>query len=99
MREKKGHKALIDALMPLFDRPNIHLVLVGDGSPTIERLRAYVSERNLQSRVHFTGRRTDIVNVLAAFDIFALAPEQEASGRSAERLVGKECVSTCRSRG
>lgn len=80
MRAKKGHRALIDAMEPLLQRPDVFLVLVGDGSPTLEALRAYVESRGLQAKVLFTGRRSDIPNVLAGFDLFALATEQEASG-------------------
>lgn len=80
MREKKGHRALIDAMEPLLQRPEVHLVLVGDGSPVLENLQTYIAEKNLQSKVHFTGRRTDIPNILAGLDLFALATEQEASG-------------------
>lgn len=81
MREKKGHRALIDAMAGLLlQRADVHLVLVGDGSPTLENVRTYVEEKNLRHKIHFTGRRTDIPNVLAGFDIFALATEQEASG-------------------
>jgi len=80
MREKKGHRALIDAMADLLQRPEVFLVLVGDGSPTLENLQACVQARGLQDKVLFTGRRTDIPNVLAGFDLFALATEQEASG-------------------
>ncbi|CAM5777857.1 glycosyltransferase family 4 protein [Castellaniella caeni] len=81
LREKKGHRALIDAMAGLLrQRPDVFLVLVGDGSPTFEALQAYVHSLGLQAKVLFTGRRNDIANVLAAFDLFALATEQEASG-------------------
>ncbi|MGB3426523.1 MAG: glycosyltransferase family 4 protein [Castellaniella sp.] len=83
MRDKKGHRALIDAMAAsLLRRPDVFLVLVGDGSPLLEELRAYVRARGLQDKVLFTGRRSDIPNVLAGFDIFALATEQEALGTS-----------------
>lgn len=80
MREKKGHKTLIQAIKPLLARPNIYLVLVGSGEPLFSQLQQYVAELNLQDRIIFTGRRNDIPNVLAGFDLFALATEQEASG-------------------
>ena len=80
MREKKGHKTLIEAMAGLLQRDDVFLVLVGSGSPTLENLQALVQERGLQDKVLFTGRRSDIPNVLAGFDIFALATEQEASG-------------------
>jgi len=35
---------------------------------------------NLQERVHLLGRREDIPNVMAGFDIFCLATRLEASG-------------------
>lgn len=80
MREKKGHKALIDAMAGLLARPDVFLVLVGDGSPTRQNLQAHVRSRGLEHKVLFTGRRDDIPNVLGGFDVFALATEQEASG-------------------
>ena len=80
MREKKGHRALIDAMAGPLRRPDVFLVLVGDGSPTLENLRAYVRSLGLEGKILFTGRRSDIPNVLAGFDLFALATEQEASG-------------------
>lgn len=81
MRAKKGHRSLIDAMEPLIrSRPNLHLVFVGGGSPTFEEVQAYVAEKNLGKRVHLLGRRDDVPNLLAGFDLFALATEQEASG-------------------
>ncbi|WP_322997370.1 glycosyltransferase family 4 protein [Castellaniella sp.] len=80
MRAKKGHRVLIDAMAALLQRPDVFLVLVGDGSPTFEELQAYVQSLDLQKKILFTGRRQDIPNVLAGFDLFALATEQEASG-------------------
>jgi glycosyltransferase involved in cell wall biosynthesis len=81
MRAQKGHRDLIDAIAPLIrERPNVHLVLVGGGSPVFEEVQAYVAERGLQKRVHLLGARRDVPNLLAGFDIFALATRREASG-------------------
>ncbi|GAB1579829.1 glycosyltransferase family 4 protein [Bordetella petrii] len=81
MRAAKGHKDLVDAIRPLMaQRPNLHLVFVGAGSPTFEQTQAYVRELGLQDRVHLMGTRRDVPNLLAGFDIFALATQQEASG-------------------
>lgn len=80
MREKKGHKTLIQAMRPLLARPDVYLVLVGNGEPLLEQLKQYVMDLGLQDKIIFTGRRNDIPNVLAGFDLFALATEQEASG-------------------
>ncbi|HUH88454.1 MAG TPA: glycosyltransferase family 4 protein [Pusillimonas sp.] len=81
MRAQKGHRALIDAIEPLIRaRPNLHLVFVGGGSPVFEEVQAHIAEKNLGKRVHLLGRRNDVPNLLAGFDLFALATEQEASG-------------------
>lgn len=81
MRAQKGHKDLVDAMAPLIaERPNLHLVLVGGGSPIFEEVQAHVQERGLSRRVHMLGMRKDVPNLLEGFDIFALATRQEASG-------------------
>lgn len=81
MRATKGHKDLIDAMAPLMaSRPKLHMVFVGGGSPVFEETQAYVAERGLQDRIHLMGMRRDVPNLLAGFDIFALATQQEASG-------------------
>lgn len=81
MRAKKGHRALVDAIEPLIrSRPNLHLVFVGGGSPVFEEVQQYVQQKKLEKRVHLLGRRTDVPNLLAGFDLFALATEQEAAG-------------------
>jgi glycosyltransferase involved in cell wall biosynthesis len=81
MRAAKGHRDLIDAIEPLIRaRPDLHLVFVGSGSPTFEQTQARIAELNLTSRIHLMGTRRDVPNLLAGFDIFALATQQEASG-------------------
>ncbi len=81
MRALKGHRELIDAMAPLIsERPNVHLVLVGGGSPLFEELQAYVESRGLNRRVHMLGMRDDVPNLLQGFDVFALATRKEASG-------------------
>ncbi|WP_251863080.1 glycosyltransferase family 4 protein [Achromobacter sp. Marseille-Q4962] len=81
MRATKGHKDLIDAIAPLMaERPHLHLVFVGGGSPVFEQTQAYVAQRGLENRIHLLGTRRDVPNLLAGFDLFALATQQEASG-------------------
>jgi glycosyltransferase involved in cell wall biosynthesis len=81
MRATKGHKDLIDAMAPLMaSRPKLHLVFVGGGSPVFEQTQDYVAELGLQDRIHLMGMRRDVPNLLAGFDLFALATQQEASG-------------------
>jgi len=81
MRATKGHRSLVDAMAPLLrERRDLHLVFVGGGSPIFEQLQAYVSGLGLADRIHLLGTRSDVPNLLAGFDLFALATEQEASG-------------------
>lgn len=81
MRATKGHRELIEALRPLMaSRPQVHLVLVGNGSPLFEQLQALIAELGLGERIHMLGFRDDVPNVLAGSDIFALPTRKEASG-------------------
>ena len=81
MRASKGHRAMVDAMASLMaDRPNLHLVFVGAGSPVFEQTQAYIESLGLSDRIHLMGMRRDVPNLLAGFDLFALATEQEASG-------------------
>ena len=81
MRADKGHRDLIDAFHRIAATfPNAHLVLVGEGQPLAGQLQAQAQALGLAPRVHFTGRRDDIGNVLMAFDVFALPTLREALG-------------------
>lgn len=82
LRHEKGHKDLIEAARPLFERyPKLHLIFAGDG-PIFEELKAFIAAFNLQKRIHLLGLRRDIPNVLKGCDFFALATHQEALGTS-----------------
>jgi len=81
MRTQKGHRELIQAMAPLIaERPNLHLVLVGGGSPLFEEIQEHVASLGLSRRVHMLGMRDDVPNLLEGFDIFALATRKEAAG-------------------
>jgi len=81
MRAQKGHRALIDAIEPLLkDRPHLHLVFVGGGSPVFEQVQSHIAKKGLQRQIHLLGVRGDVPNLLAGFDVFALATENEAMG-------------------
>src|SRR3546814_13702307 len=43
-------------------------------------VQAYVAEKSLGKRIHLLGVRSDVPNLLAGFDLFALATRKEASG-------------------
>lgn len=82
LRHEKGHKDLIRAALPLFERyPKLHLIFAGDG-PIFEELKAFITSLRLKNRIHLLGLRGDIPNVLKACDFFALATHQEALGTS-----------------
>ena len=81
MRPNKGHRDLIDAMVPLMQaRQNLHLVIVGAGSPVFEQTQAYAREQPVHARIHLLGARRDIANLMSGFDVFALATKEEASG-------------------
>jgi glycosyltransferase involved in cell wall biosynthesis len=68
---RKNHQFLLDiADETLKRRPDIHFLLVGEGSlrPEIE---ARVKAKGLSDRIHFTGTRTDVPRIMrSAMDVF-----------------------------
>ncbi len=82
LRRPKGHHELIDAMQPLLhQRTRVHLVIVGGGQPLFDQLQSHVADLGLTRQVHLLGERHDAPDLLADFDIFALATRQEALGR------------------
>jgi len=78
---EKGYRHLIDAAALLEQtKPGVHWVLVGDGELRSE-LEAQARRLDLASRVHFTGSRSDVADLLALADVFALPSESEGFGR------------------
>ena len=70
--------------------------MVGDAQDTyagslefLQAVKADVGRRGLSSVVHFVGRRSDVPDVLAASDVFALASREEPFG-----LVYLEAMAT-----
>lgn len=81
MRPNKGHEILLEAIAPLLKaRSNLHLVLVGAGSPTYERVVKKIASLNIANQTHLMGTRTDVPNLLVGMDLFCLATREEASG-------------------
>jgi glycosyltransferase involved in cell wall biosynthesis len=82
VRDKKGHEDLIEAVQPMLaDRPNLHVVMAGDG-PWFNKIRNIVEGKGLGDRIHLLGFRTDVPNVLRGCDFFVLPTHQEALGQS-----------------
>jgi glycosyltransferase involved in cell wall biosynthesis len=73
----KNHRRLLDVAAAIAARrPHVTFVVVG-GGPLEGALRAEAAARGLQHRVHFTGERTDIGDLLYAMDVFLLTSDRE----------------------
>jgi glycosyltransferase involved in cell wall biosynthesis len=73
----KGHRFLIEAAaMVLRNRPDAHLVLVGDG-PLRTEIEAQCAGLGISNRVHLLGDRTDVTQLVSAFDLLVLASLHE----------------------
>ena len=70
-RRMKGIPYLLEALNSLPEEANIHLLLVGRDMDTPENL-AILKKGTKEERVHFTGFRNDVLNIVAASDVFVL---------------------------
>jgi glycosyltransferase involved in cell wall biosynthesis len=73
--EQKGHPVLLRAASEL---PGVDFVLAGEG-PRRGSLEALAAELGIADRVHFLGYRSDIPELLAACDVFALPSLYEGS--------------------
>lgn len=81
LSEQKAPLDLITAFEPLAAAiPEAHLVIVGDG-PLRSQVERRCRERDLTHRVHLTGLRGDVPDLLRAFDVFALASRWEGLPR------------------
>jgi glycosyltransferase involved in cell wall biosynthesis len=68
----KGHRYLLEALAQLASRyPALHVAIAGRGELE-ESLRTRARELDVAGRFHLLGLRSDIANVLAGADVFAL---------------------------
>jgi len=80
LRAQKRLDVLIEALGLLVPRLTApHLVIAGDdaGIGNLQRLEQLAASRGLGERVHLIGRRSDIADVLAAFDVACLSSDFE----------------------
>lgn len=70
--EVKNHKFLLKLLQhTLCKIPTAKLLLAGDGE-LLEKIKKQAIEMQLDSKVIFLGHRTDVENILQAFDCFVL---------------------------
>lgn len=79
MWPEKALHTLVEAAKRLSPKyPKLRIVFVGDGVLE-DALRAQVAELGVESHVSFLGFRKDLVEVMAAFDIFALPSSAEGT--------------------
>ena len=71
LTEQKAHRVLFDAMARRSSLSNLHLIVTGDGELRDE-LRQRAESLGLSTRVHFTGIRRDVGNVLGAVDLFVM---------------------------
>jgi glycosyltransferase involved in cell wall biosynthesis len=71
LTRQKGIKYLIETARILRKRKNIKFLIVGDG-PLKEELSDLTNRYNVNETVIFSGWRTDVKRLLAAFDIFLM---------------------------
>ena len=73
----KNQRLMLDNLPRLLRlHPDLRLVMVGDG-PLDADLRAQAEALQVADHVDFLGPRTDVADLLPAFDIFALPSQTE----------------------
>jgi glycosyltransferase involved in cell wall biosynthesis len=75
--ERKGHHDLLEAWSAVLDaHPDAELLLVGDG-PERDALRTHAERRGVADSVHLLGRRDDVPELLALFDLFVFPSHYE----------------------
>jgi glycosyltransferase involved in cell wall biosynthesis len=80
----KGHEVFLDAASLILERmPGAHLFVVGDelaGTGSYRRaLEARAAALGLNGRLHFTGYRADVAQVLAGLDVVVSPSIQESA--------------------
>jgi glycosyltransferase involved in cell wall biosynthesis len=71
-RKMKGIPYLLKAISLLKSNKNIHLLLVGNGMDTKENLK-FIESSGISDKVHILGFREDVLNIVAASDVFVLS--------------------------
>lgn len=101
IQEWKGQHVLVEALGLLADHPAVHCVIAGGvhraGEAYAAELRARIAALGLGERVHLTGFRADIPDVMSAWDIVihaSVRPEPFGRVILEGMLLGKPVVAT-----
>jgi glycosyltransferase involved in cell wall biosynthesis len=73
----KNHARMIDVMPALLrEHPGLKLVIVGEG-PMQDALETQVRQLGLGDNVMLAGQRSDVADLLPAFDVFALPSQTE----------------------
>jgi glycosyltransferase involved in cell wall biosynthesis len=101
IQEWKGQHVVIEALGQLNDPPGVHCVITGGvhraGEAYAAELRARAAALGLSERVHLTGYRADIPDVMNAWDVVVHAsvrPEPFGRVILEGMLLGKPVIAT-----
>lgn len=93
---KKDHRVLLGALALLVpEHPTLRLVIVGSG-PLEGKLRAQAATLGVGSHVIWAGSRSDVPDILPAFDLFVLSSLHEGLSIALleAQAAGVPCVAT-----
>ncbi|WP_148080073.1 glycosyltransferase [Roseimaritima ulvae] len=97
---KKNHELLIDAFADLHQAvPNSRLLLVGQFADREQVLRQHASRRGVQDAVIFTGPSTEVPQLVAAMDVFAMSSNFEGLPISLLEAMSLGKASICTSVG
>jgi len=73
----KGHRYFLEAAATVLgNEPDAHFVLVGDG-PLRPVLEKHATNLGIADRVHLLGDRTDVAQLISAFDLLVLSSLHE----------------------
>lgn len=79
LRPEKNHTLFLRAAaLVAKQRPDSHFIIVGDG-PERAKLERTAIEAGVAGSTHFVGSRSDIPQILSAFDVFSLTSHNEAN--------------------
>lgn len=77
LQEVKGHRFFIEAAARVLSSGvDAHFVLVGDG-PLRSEIERQIGDLGITTRVHLLGDRTDVAQLVSAFDLLVLASLHE----------------------
>ena len=91
----KGHEYLINSVAQIDGKDHVELVIVGAQLDSqqhyYEKLRNQVENLGLSDRIHFTGWRSDVPELLSLFDLFVLPSITEACPIVVLEAMAMEC--------